>query len=105
MAYWKENINVEVMIPYITQGCTIGRLTAKLSITPSDIWFSGNDCDSRVWKAYISWGDYPILIIGKATNTPGHGDQATTYKVTAWCSCDGMTSGKEQYKTKVLSYN
>ena len=105
MANWENNIKLEVRLPYCTQGCTLDYLKAELNISPEDIWFSGNDRDSRVWKAYITWGDYPILVIGKATNTPKKGDISTTYNVTAWCSCDGMTAGHEQYNVKVLSYN
>ena len=104
MANWNESIRVEVKLPYITHGCTLGRLTAEITITASDIWFSGHDRESRVWKAYVHWGDYPVLIMGKAVNTPKHGDRQTTCKVGAWCSCDGMIAGKEKYATRVLAY-
>ena len=105
MAHWNNNIKIEVKLPYITQGCTLDYLTANLNITNEDIWFSGHDKGNLCWKAYIAWGDYPILIIGKATTNDGKTFNTTTYKVTAWCSCDGMTKGKEQYKTRVLSYS
>lgn len=105
MANWNNNIALEVKLPYITQGCTLDHLTAKINVTSEDIWFAGHNKSNLCWKAYIPWGDYPILVIGKATTTNGHDRRTTTYKVTAWCSCDGMTKGKEQYKTKVISYN
>lgn len=110
MAYWKENIDIEVRLPYITQGCTTDYLTAKFLVTPSDIWFSGNDRDSRVWKANVHYGDYNILVTGKAVNTPEHGDRMTTYKVKAYHTFDGMFPagewvGDREYKTRVLSYN
>lgn len=105
MANWKNNIEVEVRLPYITQGCTLDYLTAKINVTDEDIWFSGNSLEDFCWKAYIRYGDYPILIIGKATTKDGRTAKTTTYKVSAWCSCDGMTKGKESYKTKVVSYN
>ena len=105
MAHWNNNIEVEVKLPYITQGCTLDYLTANLNVTNEDIWFSGHDKESLCWKAYIPWGDYPILIIGKATTNDGKLFNTTTYKVTAWCSCDGMTKDKERYKTRVLSYS
>ena len=104
MANWKNKIVVEVKLPYTTQGCTLDYLTAKLEITSEDIWFTGHDRESRMWKAYIAWGDYPIIVMGKTTNTPKHGDQPTTYKVKAWNTCDGLDHGNEQYKTKVISY-
>ncbi len=105
MANWKNNISLEVKLPYITQGCTLDYLTANINISSEDIWFSGHDKDSLCWKAYISYGNYPILVIGKATTKNGRDFSTTTYKISSWCSCDGMTKGKEQYRTKVLSYS
>ena len=105
MAYWNNNITIEVKLPYITQGCTLDYLTAKINITSEDIWFDGHDKDSLCWKAYVHYGDYPILVIGKATTNNGRDFNTTTHKVTAWHSWDGMTKGKEQYRRKVLSYS
>ena len=105
MPKWNNNIKIEVKLPYITQGCTLDYLTAKLNITNEDIWFSGHDKEGLCWKAYVTWGDYPILVFGKATTNDGKLFNTTTYKVTAWCSCDGTNKGKEQYKTRVLSYS
>ncbi len=105
MANWEKKINLEVRLPYVTQGCTLGHLTAKIKILSEDIWFFGHSKDALWWKAYIRYGDYPILVIGKATTTNGHDFKTTTHKVSAWCSCDGLTKGKEQYKTKVIAYS
>ena len=105
MANWKKRIKVEVNVPYYTQNtCELKHQTYEQNISAEDIWFSGNDRDSRVWKAYIPIGEHPILYIGKTINTPKQGDCPTTYKVRAYCSCDGMTVGKEEYKVRVLSY-
>ena len=104
MANWNNNIALEVKLPYITQGCTLDHLTAKINVTSEDIWFSGHCIENFCWKAYVSWGNYPILIIGKATTKDGKTAKMTTYKVSAWSTYDGMTKGK-QYKTKVISYN
>lgn len=104
MAYWKNKIVVEVKLPYITQGCTLDYLTAELTVTREDIWYSGYDRESRKWKAYIGYGDYLILLYGKAVNTPEHGDRPTTCKIEAWNTADGMERGCEKYKTKVRLY-
>ena len=104
MANWNNYITLEVTLPYVTQGCTLGQLTARIHIDMDDIWFSGHDKESLCWKAYVPYGDYPILVIGKATTTNGRDFKTTTHKVSAWCSCDGMTKGKERYKTKVIAY-
>lgn len=94
MANWSNYIKLEVQLPYVTQGCTLGYLKAELKITNEDIWLSG-----MYWKAYIKWGDYPILVMGKITTKYN----LTNYKVSAWCTTDGMTNGKEQYKCRVVS--
>jgi hypothetical protein len=92
-------------------------MTAELDITASDIWFDGVDCESRVWKAYLHWGDYPLLVVGKATNTPKHGDKATTFRVKVYHTFDVMNpaeghegpdpyvSKPRKYPSRVLSYN
>ena len=95
MAYWKNEIKVQVTLPYITQGGTLGNLYPEITITSEDIWFLDG-----YWKAYIAWGDYPILFYGKATR-----NGMTTHKVQAFCSCDGTSKGKEEYKVKVISYD
>lgn len=111
MANWNNSITVEVQLPYYTQGGTVDFTTAGFRIDMSDVWFSGNDRDSRVWKALVHWGDRMILVIGKTVNTPKRGDQPTTYKVTAWHTFDGIYPaakwvGKYRgYKTKVLNYD
>ena len=105
MANWKNNIEIEVRLPYTTQICTLDYLTAKINVTNEDIWFSGVSLEDFCWKAYIRWGDYTILIIGKATTKDGKTAKTTTYKVSAWCTCNGFTKGKESYKAKVVSYN
>ena len=104
MAIWNNNITIEVILPYVTQGCTLGHATVKINITSEDIWLSGDSKDSLRWKAYIRYGEHPILITGKATTKDGKTAATTTHKVTAWCTCDGMTKGKEQYKAKVVTY-
>ncbi len=104
MANWNKDITLEVTLPYITQGCTLGHLDAKIRILSEDIWFDGHDKDSLCWKAYVRYGDYPILVMGKATTKKGRDFNTSTYKISAWNTCDGMTKGKEQYRTKVLSY-
>ena len=104
MANWKNNISVEVKLPYTTQGCTLGYLTAKLNITNEDIWFS--DTYGLCWKADLSWGDYRILVIGKATTKDYKTCATTTYKVSAWPTWDGMNKAEgKQYKCRVVSYS
>ena len=104
MAYWKNKIVVEVKLPYITQGCTLGYLTAELTITREDIWYVGHDHESRKWKAYVGYGEYPIILSGKAVNSTARGDRPTTDKIEAWNTADGMEHGREKYKTKVKLY-
>ena len=104
MANWKNKIVVEVKLPYITQGCTLDYLTAKITVSTEDIWYSGHNRETRKWKAYIRWGEYPILLFGKAVNTAKNIDRPTTYKVEAWNTCDGVEHGNEKYKTKVKFY-
>ena len=104
MANWNNDITLGVTLPYITQGCTLGHLKAKIQIHTEDIWFDGHDKESLCWKAYTRYGDHPILIIGKATTNNGRDFITTTFKISAWCSYDGMTRGKERYRTKVFSH-
>lgn len=112
MANWKNKIVVEVKLPYTTQGCTLDYLTAKLEIQHDSVWISGNDADSIRWKSEQHYGDYRILVSGKARPAPKREQQwlfdvvcrTTTHKVTAFCTHDGMNNGSEYYKTKVISY-
>ena len=104
MANWKKNITLEVKLPYCTQNtCKLRYNTVKIDVDISDVWFSGVSKESRVWKAYVRWGDRPMLIVGKANNTAKHGDVPTTYKVGAWATYDGINVGWE-YKAKVVRY-
>ena len=95
MANFRNEITLRVSFPYVTQGCTLGILNAEITVHADQIWLSGEK-----WKAYAPWGNYPILVTGKATRKAN-----TTYKVKAFCSWDGMHESKEEYKVKVISYN
>lgn len=96
--YWSDNITIEVRLPYITQGCALGYLSAKLDITAEDIWLSW----SGDWKCCISYGDAKILLSGK--NVLKNGEFIhTTHKVKATNTYDGINHGNEQYKVKVLA--
>lgn len=88
MANWKKNIRIEVRLPYITHGCTLGYINAKIDVSISDVWISGN-----AWKASISWGEYSLMVSGKATYTTSGIARPTTYKVSV-----------SDYKSKVISY-
>ena len=102
MANWKRKISIEVQIPYVTQGCTIGILRPVIDILDEDVWYSqrGRIC----WRAYIPWGDHPILVSGKLSLKRDGSTSTTTCKVRAHCSCDGMTEGKVEYKCRVVGY-
>ena len=113
MANWKNKIVVEVKLPYTTQGCTLDYLTAKIEILQDSVSFSGHNKDTLRWKSEQSYGDYRILISGKAVTAPKKKQKfvysvvcrTTTYKVTAFYTYDGINNGNEQYKVKVISYN
>ena len=95
--YWNDNITIEVKLPYITQGCTLGYLSAKLDITQDDIWLSWGD-----WKCCISYGDTKIMLSGK--NVYKNGEVlTTTHKVKASNTYDGIHHGNEEYKVKILA--
>jgi len=112
MTNWKKKIVVEVKLPYTTQGCTLDYLTAKLEILPDSVWINGYDRDSLRWNSEQHYGDYRILVSGKARPAPKREQKfmfdvvcrMTTYKVTAFRTTDGTTNGTEQYQAKVISY-
>lgn len=105
MANWNKHIRVEVKLPYITQGCTLDYFPQDLDITHEDIWISGHNKEALCWKAYFHVGEYPILIMGKATTKDGKNAKTTTYKLSAWCSVDGTNKGKEQYECRIISFH
>lgn len=107
MANWNKSITVEVKLPYTTQGCTLDYLTAKIEILADSVWLVSDD---GRWKSEQYYGDYRLLISGKAV--PAGIDpktlffvcNTTTYKVTAFITHDGINNGNEQYRCRVASY-
>lgn len=104
MANWKNNIEIEVRLPYITQGCTLGYYWHYIKLTNEDIWFSG-DVDSLRWKADIRRSNLRLLISGKATTKDGKTCETTTYKLTAFITYNGINNGLEKYKVRLCDYN
>ena len=103
MANWKNFIKILVRLPYTTQGLTLDYCWYDLEITREDIWFSG-DSDSLRWVAYFSIGEHRLLLSGKSCIKNAEISGTTTYKIQAWNTYDGIRKGREQYRTKVLSF-
>lgn len=102
MANWSNRITLEVELPHITQGGTDDITKVVFDIHPDEVWDSilGYPC----WKAYIRWGEHPILVSGKMTIKRNGYCELTTYKVKAHLSIDGSMPSKTEYKCRVVGY-
>jgi len=109
MANWNKKIVVEVKLPYSTQGCTLGHLTAQVEVPADSIWISEDN--TFRWKSEQRWGDHRLLVSGKsAIKGIDPKDfrtvcQPTTCKVEVHNTHDGLRNGNEQYRCRVVSYN
>lgn len=107
MANWKRFIEIEVSLPFITQGCTLGKWKTKIKITKEDIWFFFD-----VWRASVTIGDYKVGIFGKRSfrkTKRGFQSNASTYNVMAFRLLVGDTdipnNNSEFFKTRVVSWS
>ena len=102
--YWNEQIKIEVMLPYITQGCTLGHLKAEITIYNDMIWCFGDN--SLTWKASTHYGDEHLLFVGKCEPRIEDGHivaYPTTHKIEVHNTHDGIRPGREQYKAIVIA--
>lgn len=100
---WNKFIKVEVRLPYITRGCTLGYSRQDLTIYPDSIWFTGHTSENLRWKAEFWLNNRHILISGKATPKSTYVFNLTSYKLEATNTHDGIRPGNEKYSVKFIS--
>lgn len=117
MAYWKENINVEVLLPFDTPNCTTSWYWVTIPISSDMVHYYHG-----VWMCNV--GDYStnapvrINLCGKAVETTGYIDspigsvhpiEYTTHKLMA-CRAhsdldDPRTSKNRHFRVRLLSHD
>ena len=104
MAYWKENINVEVLLPFDTPNCTTSWYWVTFSIPLEATWLT----ESYVWIYNAStYTNHRINICGRIVcKSGGHIERTTHHLVAcrAYSDLDIPTrSDNEHFKVRLLS--
>lgn len=103
MAYWKENINVEVLLPFDTPNCTTSWYWVTFPIALEETWHG-----SGVWMYNAStYTSHCINICGRMAYLTGGRIERTTCHLMA-CRAysdteDPSRSSNEHFKVRLLS--
>lgn len=104
MAYWKENINVEVLLPFDTENCTISWYWVTFSIPLEATWLA----EGYVWIYNASnYTNHRINICGRiACKSGGHIERTTCHLMACRAYSDTENpsrSNNEHFKVHLLS--
>lgn len=104
MAYWKENINVEVLLPFDTENCTVSWYWVMFSIALEETWerISGD-----VWMYNAgTYTNHSINICGAMSYRGNHLNR-TTHKLMACRAYSDITDPRhskvEHFKVRLVS--
>lgn len=103
MAYWKENINVEVLLPFDTPNCTTSWYWVMFPIALVETWHG-----SGVWMYNAStYTEHRINICGRMAYLTGGRIERTTHHLMA-CRAysdteDPSRSNNEHFKVRLVS--
>jgi hypothetical protein len=103
MAYWKENINVEVLLPFYTPNCTTSWYWVTFSIALEETWHG-----SGVWMYNVdTYTEHHINICGRMAYLTGGRIERTTHHLMA-CRAysdteDPSRSKNEHFKVRLVS--
>lgn len=105
MAYWKENINVEVLLPYDTENCTTSWYWVTFSIPLEATWIP---ISGGVWIYNASnYTNHRINICGRmAYLTGGRIERTTCYLMACRAYSDTeepSRSNNEHFKVRYVS--
>lgn len=104
MAYWKENINVEVLLPFDTENCTVSWYWVTFSIPLEATWLA----EGYVWIYNASnYTNHRINICGRiACKSGGHIERTTCHLMACRAYSDTKNpshSKTEHFKVRYVS--
>jgi hypothetical protein len=105
MAYWKENINVEVLLPFDTENCTVSWYWVTFSIPLEATWIP---ISGGVWIYNAgTYTNHRINICGRiACKSGGHIERTTCHLMACRAYSDTENpsrSNNEHFKVRLLS--